>query len=124
MAKSYVSLEQKQCPVCGIVHDTGVLMQKRLSDPRLERTTLTGFGMCPEHQAKFDAGFIALIELSGEQPSPNATIKDTWTKRTGNLAHIKREAFARVFNVPEPTGPLCFMEVGVIDALQKLMEAS
>jgi hypothetical protein len=125
MSKSIVSLERQQCPVCGVIHETNaVLFQKRIGEPMLNKYTLTGFGMCPAHQAKSDEGFIALIELSGDQPGPNATLRDTWDKRTGNLAHIKREAFARVFNVPEPKGPICFMQVGVIDALQKLQEAS
>lgn len=41
--------------------------------------------------------------------------------RTGRLAHLKREVFARVFDVPiEADQPVVFVEPGVIEKLQAM----
>ena len=43
--------------------------------------------------------------------------------RTGRLAHLKREAFAKVFNVPIKAAQACvFVEPGVIEQLQAMVE--
>lgn len=120
--KSHVSLEQRVCCVCGQSYDTGAILIDRRLRASLEKNTKTGWGLCPEHQALFDQGFIALVACDPERsgnPSPGELIKPADAYRTGQIAHLKREAFHRIFNVPvESRRPLVFVEPAVIDKLQ------
>jgi hypothetical protein len=119
--KSYVSVEQAMCPVCGTHHDTGVLLDCRLRNT-LERTTVTHVALCPEHQKLYDDGYIALVEAdsakSGITPDMDR-IKPEDAYRTGRVAHLKRRLYAEIFNVPldDPNLPMVFVEPEVIDML-------
>tara|TARA_R110000868_G_scaffold19062_9_gene82504 strand:- start:1291 stop:1692 length:402 start_codon:yes stop_codon:yes gene_type:complete len=121
--KSHVSLEQHVCLVCGARFDTGaILLDKRLR-ASMEHHTATGWGLCPEHQKLSDDGFVALVECDPQRSgSPGANrMKPGQAYRTGRLAHLKREVFARVFNVPiEDKQPCVFVEPGVIEQLQAM----
>lgn len=114
MEKSHVGMGHHVCPVCGIKHDEVVLLDRRL------RNTLTphefvGFKMCPQHQALFDDGYIALIEV-------NSKPKDFQTAdRTGALAHVRAEAFTKLFHLPVPEQGTAFVEVGTIKKLEELV---
>ena len=50
MSKSFVAIEQKMCPVCGVIHshDCGLLLDKRLKESMDSHVT-TGYGLCEEH---------------------------------------------------------------------------
>jgi len=119
--KSYVSLEQHLCIVCGKPYDTrAVLLDRRLRESML-KYTVTGSGLCPEHQTRHDQGFIALVECdptkSGLPPS-GYRLQPGKAYRTGRIAHLKRDTWSQVFNVPIPPDlPLVFVEPGVIDTL-------
>ncbi|MCD9008269.1 ATPase [Luteimonas sp. XNQY3] len=125
--KSYVSLERHVCLVCGITFDTGnLLLDKRLR-ASMERHTTTGWGLCEEHRRLFDAGYVALVECdpqrSGLKPEAGC-LKPEQAWRSGRLAHLKREAFADVFNVPVKDDQACvFVEPGVIAQLQSMTES-
>jgi hypothetical protein len=124
--KSHVSLEQKQCMVCGIIYDSGaILFDTRIRNGKLmeslEHNTVTGYGLCEEHQKLFDDGFIALVECS------NTNVKDTLTQenaiRTGQICHLKRTVANDIFNVALPKDlPMVFIEVGVIEKIQAMTE--
>ena len=123
--KSYVSLEQRLCLVCGTSFDTGnLLLDKRLR-ASMKRHTTTGWGLCPEHQKLADDGFVALVECDPQRsgaPMANGNLKPEQAYRTGRLAHLKREAFARLFNVPIADKQACvFVEPGVIEQLQSMV---
>ena len=123
--KSHVSLEQHVCLVCGTTFDTGaILLDKRLR-ASLERHTSTGWGLCDEHRRLFDEGFVALVECDPERsgkPTGADHLKPEAAYRTGRLAHLKREAFAGVFNVPLAADQPCvFVEPGVIERLQAMV---
>lgn len=91
MTKSHVSMEQHQCAVCGITYDTGaILLDKRLR-ANLERYTVTGSGMCPEHQKLKDDGYVALIEVT-----------EAMKLRTGIILHVRASVWAQIFDVPVP----------------------
>lgn len=125
--KSYVSLEQKSCLVCGLSFDTGnLLLDKRLR-PNLARHTTTGWGLCAEHQALFDDGFVALVECDPERSGVSAgvgTLRPEQAYRTGRLAHLRREVFKRLFNVSITDGQACvFVEPGVIAQLEAMAAA-
>lgn len=123
--KSHVSLEQHVCLVCGVTFDTGaILLDKRLR-ASMERHTTTGWGLCPEHQKLSDDGFVALIECDPRRsgsPSGADRIKPEQAYRTGRLAHLKRDVFARVFNVSIAADQPCvFVEPNVIERLQSMV---
>jgi len=112
--KSYVTLEQHVCPVCGKTEDTGSLLMDMRLKPTFNKFTTTGWGLCAEHKKLADDGYVALVECSNDQPTLESAV------RTGNIAHVRRSAFDRLFNVPAPEGALCFMQVGVLEKLEKL----
>lgn len=121
--KSHVSLERHVCLVCGMVFDTGaILLDKRLR-PSMERYTITGWGLCPEHQRMFDEGFVALVECDPQRSGlPSGNLKPGQAYRTGKLAHLRREVFGKVFNVPIADKQSCvFVEPGVLDQLQAMI---
>lgn len=123
--KSHVSLEQHACLVCGVSFDTGsVLLDKRLR-ASMKRYTVTGWGLCAEHQKLADDGFVALVECDPQRsgsPASNRNLKPEQAYRTGRLAHLKREVFSRLFNVPIEDKQACvFVEPGVIEQLQSMV---
>jgi len=122
---SHVSLEQHVCLVCGVSFDTGsILLDKRLRASMLHHT-VTGWGLCVEHRRLFNAGFVALGECDPQRsgsPVDNGNMKLEQAWRTGRLAHLQRDVFARVFNVPIATDrPCVFVEPGVIEQLQAVV---
>jgi len=122
MEKSYVSMEQNLCIVCGKTFDTGsILLDKRLRNS-MERHTVTAMGMCPECEKLKADGFVALVECdpAKSKPSHDGTVKPHEAYRTGRIAHLKVEAFKRVFNVPVPPKGVCFVEPGVVEKLQEM----
>ena len=126
--KSHVSLEQHVCLVCGVAFDTGsILLDKRLR-ASLERHTATGWGLCPEHQKLSDEGFVALVECDPQRSGSsarNGNMKPEQAYRTGHQAHLRREVFARVFNVPIGVDQPCvFVEPGVIEKLQAMVASA
>jgi hypothetical protein len=122
--KSYVSLEQRVCLVCGTSFDTGnLLLDKRLR-ASMKRHTATGWGLCPEHQKLFDDGFVALVECDPQRSGSPAggRMKPEQAYRTGRVAHLRRTAFAQVFNVPIEDKQACvFVEPGVLNHLQAMV---
>jgi len=123
---SHVSLEQHVCLVCGVRFDTGsILLDKRLR-ARLQRHTVTGWGLCAEHQKLYDEGFVALVECDPRRsglPAGHGRMQPEAAWRTGRLAHLQRDVFAKVFNVPIAAGKPCvFVEPGVIEQLQAMVE--
>lgn len=122
--KSYVTVEQHLCIVCGKPFDTGaILLDKRMKD-RFEHTTLTGNGLCPEHKKLHDEGYIAMVEVDPTKSTvPEGNLmKPEDAYRTGKIAHIRREVYGKVFvNVPTPDGPMAFCESDVMKYLESLM---
>lgn len=120
--KSYVTMEQHQCPICLVTFETGsILMDQRLRN-RFEHRTLTGYSPCKECAEKLDQGFIAMVETAG---SRTGEIVGIGVARTGNVAFMRREAFTAIFNTPPPSEdkpPMVFIEPGVIEQLQAMTE--
>jgi hypothetical protein len=126
--KSYVSLQQAVCPVCGKTHDVGVLLDKRLRNS-LDRTTVTHYEMCPEHKELWQKGFVALVEadpeksgITGEGRNQTLTMENAY--RTGRLAHLRMSAFKQMFNVDPPKGGMLFIDPEVMDLLEKMESES
>lgn len=123
--KSHVSLEQHVCLVCGVRFDTGAILLDRRLHASMEHHTATGWGLCAEHQKLFDDGFVALIECDPQRsgsPAGGASVKPEQAYRTGRLAHLKREVFACVFNMPIAANQPCvFVEPCVIERLRSMV---
>lgn len=116
---SFVAMGQHLCPVCGKTHDSGEILLHKNLRPIQDDKRVTGYGLCPDDQKLFDDGYIALVEAKGPAYSNNLKMEDAY--RTGKLAHLKREAFSNVFNVPAPADlPMVFVEPGVIDQLAEM----
>lgn len=99
--KSFVSIEQHQCIVCGTAFDTGNLLLKKDMRKTMERHTVTARGLCPQHEELYKQGYIALVEIdpakSGIESNKERNIKIEDAYRTGKFLHIKRAAFAKIF---------------------------
>lgn len=127
MTKSHVSMERKLCPVCGTEFDSGaILLDTRLHDS-LERYTVTGYGLCPTCQERHDNGYVALVAV--KNPSAAATLTLEQAYRTGDIAWMRRSAWAEAFGVPIPADAngdelaFVFCEPALIATLQSMTEA-
>jgi len=122
--KSIVSLEQHVCLVCGAYHDTGAILLDRRLRHSLEPKTTTGWGLCPEHRKLYEDGYIAVVECDPTQsgnPAPGTAVDPGSVFRTGRIAHIRRKAFTRVFNVIlRADVPCVFAEPAVLEHLEQL----
>lgn len=120
MEKSYVSLEQKLCPICGITHDTNaILLDKRMKNS-MEKHTTTGYGNCEECSSKLKQGYIALVEVSNSEKD-DKILKQENANRTGNLVWLRKTVCDDIFNV-KITTPMVFVQIGVIDMLKEKMQ--
>ena len=121
MSKSYVSMEAKQCLVCAKEFNVGILLDRSLHDS-LESKTLTGYGLCDEHNELFEDEYIALIGIDESKSTveTNGNILPHNAYRTGNVIHVKYHVLEGFFNVPiNKSLPLIFVEDAVIDKLKE-----
>lgn len=121
MYKSHVSMETKQCLVCAKEFNVGVLLDSRLRDS-LESKTLTGYGLCDEHNKLFGDGYIALIGIDESKSTveTNGNILPHNAYRTGNVIHVKYLVLEGFFNIPiNKSLPVIFVEDDVIDKLKE-----
>ena len=63
MNKSYVTMEQHICIICGKEFDTGALLLDKRLRKQFDQHTTTGIGMCPEHKKLHEEGYIALVGI-------------------------------------------------------------
>ena len=125
MDKSFVTLEQNRCMVCGKDFDTGALLIDRRLREKFDRFTLTGTGLCPEHQEKYDEGYVAMVAVDPAKSgafSGSPTLKAEDAYRTGAVAHVKFDAWGKIFNSPPPEKdgerlPMVFVDEQVITML-------
>lgn len=114
--KSHVGIGVHRCPVCLEKTDEVILLNTKLRNT-LERENFIGFKMCEEHNKKlYEEGYLALIETS----SPVAPTSLTDNYRTGNYALIKENVYNDLFNVPISKNRICFIQVGILQDLQKI----
>lgn len=128
--KSFVTIAQTVCAVCGKKEDNGeLLLDKRLRN-RFDRHTTVEVGLCEEHKKLHEDGFVALVEVDNEPPAGQKTMKPDQAHRTGRIAHLKREVYSKVFDHELPIDPetgepyvLQYVGAGVVDALQRATRA-
>jgi hypothetical protein len=110
-------MEQNLCQVCGHPFDTGAILLNRTLRQTLDMHTVTGWGLCKDDKARYEQGFVALVECDPAKSNIVANKSGPGDAyRTGKLIHVKREAFQGIFQRPAP-GPLAFVEPGVIDQI-------
>jgi len=114
MEKSHVSMEQKLCPICGKIEDSGVILLDQSLKASMERNTVTGYKHCKDCKEKLDNGFLAFVEISNERIS--STIKNENALRTGVIGWIKRSVAENIFNIS--VQPMNFISVGVLQQLK------
>jgi hypothetical protein len=88
-------MEQNCCCVTGELFDTGTILLDRRIDPKtrtlkqsMDSTTVTGWGISPEVQEKFDAGYVALIVID---PVKSTDMSLSGIHRTGEVVYIRKE---------------------------------
>ena len=108
--------------VCGNSFDTGSILLDRRLRASMEHHTTTGWGLCPERERLHLEGFVALVECDPQRSgarSGDGRLKPAQAYRTGPLAHLKREVFARVFDGSiAGEQAVVFVEPDVIEELQ------
>ena len=106
MSKSFVTMEQHQCPVCGTVFDTGaLLLDKRLLN-KFDSKTITGNSLCSECQSKIDEGFTILIVVRDGESGDNPY-------RTGKMLYWKS-----VDPNNKPDTPIMYIEESAANELK------
>jgi len=121
--KSYVTVEQHICPVCGVEHDSGaILMDRRMRD-RFEHTTLTGYSLCDVHQKQNDEGYVFLIGAipKGVHSDRKSNFKEDDVTRTGELVSIKRHVAEQLFNCE--VAPMMYVEPAAVKKIQEICTA-
>jgi hypothetical protein len=124
MTKSYVTMEQAACLVCCKTFETGnLLLDKRLRE-RFDMHTLTGWGLCDDCTPMHEQGYIAIVGCDPEKSTaePDGSILPENAHRTGEVAHLRIEAWDTCFNIPLPKEPAVFATQDVVDWLKEQME--
>lgn len=109
MSKSFTSMGYTLCPFCGKRHDECVLLDRRPKDS-LERETLMGVGLCPEHEAMTEEYLLLVPSTDGKSLA------------AGERAAIKRTSAAQVFNIPTAHLPWVMVHPEVIELLKEMTE--
>lgn len=141
--KSHVSMEQKQCPICGIIHtfECGILLDRRMKDS-LERYTVTGQGLCEEHDRLHKDGFVALIVIDETKSrlDKQTPLEEVETQldnnirklskkeaenvaRTGEIIHLRGSVYRDLFNLPGGEVPMMvFIDTKLSEMIKKMAQ--
>lgn len=122
--KSYVTLEQRQCVVCGTTYDTGSLLLDKQLREKFDMHTVTGTGLCPEHDKLFKDGYLALVGCDEKKSkvAGGKVMKPEDAYRTGTIMHIRKTVAREIFNIEIPDKlPMMFCDEEVVAKLQAMM---
>lgn len=110
MAKSYVGMGYKTCPVCHVKHDEVILLDRRMKNS-LENSIFMGYELCPEHMKMCDE-YLAVV---GGQDGVF----------TGEVVHIKWKLAYDLFpHLNDKTIKVVFAAQVVMDQLKQLHKQS
>lgn len=128
MEKSYVSLEAKVCPVCGKTHshNAGILIDRKMRNS-LEHETITGYGLCEEHDRLFKKGYVALVEVDESRSEITGEgIRPENAYRTGRIIHVRKKLVLDMIPSLRGTklGPMAYIKPEVFNYLEKLKESA
>jgi len=126
MKDSFVSMEIKICPICGVEHsnNSSILISKNLK-PIKKENTITGYELCEEHEELFENGYLCLIAVSNDTSSENETLNFEDAERTGKIAHIKKYLTPDIFDIEiDPKLSFIFVDEEVINVLENKLQES
>lgn len=124
MDKSFVTMEQKLCPICGKTHDSGALLLDKRMRNKFEMHTVTGYDLCKECDAKNKEGYIALVVIDPEKSKPkDGKLNTENAYRTGGVIHMKRDAAARMFKDIPIELPMIFIDIELGEKLRIMSES-
>lgn len=122
MEKSFVTLEQNVCPICGKVFETGnLLMDTRIRNGKLMETfdkyTITGYSICEECQKMIDDGHVALVEIN-EPYDIDGMMPDN-VDRTGKIGWMKRDIVQQLIPEFPEDKFMCYVENGFFKEMEE-----
>ena len=122
MEKSFVTLEQNVCPICGKVFETGnLLMDTRIINGKLmetfDRYTITGYSICGECQKMVDDGRVALVEIN-EPYDIDGMMPDN-VDRTGKIGWMKRDIVQQFIPEFPEDKFMCYVENGFFKEMEE-----
>lgn len=137
--KSYVTMEQHICAVCGHPYDTGAIIMDRQVRDRFGPRTVTGhknrgeskvkpyYGVCPEHQKQLDEGYVFIVGCNEGRSTVQTnghdeqdTILPGDEHRTGEIVAIRLELWDKIFCVPPPSKGISFAPPEAIAMLRNI----
>lgn len=112
MEKSHVSMEQKKCIICTKDYESGVILLDKKLKASMERHTLTGWGICPDCQAKIDESYFPLvvIDTAKSEITTSGNIKSDSAWRTGEIIFLKKNVAEQIFT-PMPKSEFTFIDI-------------
>ena len=122
MEKSFVTLEQNVCPICGKVFETGnLLMDTRIRNGKLMETfdkyIITGYSICEECQKMIDDGRVALVEIN-EPYDVDGMMPDN-VDRTGKIGWMKRDIVQQFIPEFPEDKFMCYVENGFFKEMEE-----
>ena len=122
---SFVAMEKLQCQVCGTLHmhGAGILINKRLKNIDPDKT-VTGLGLCEEHDTLFKKGYVALVGVNNAGNDNVISFSDAY--RTGEIVHVSRNFAIKQLdmNKNDVKLPMVFCDSELIMELKKALEES
>lgn len=112
--KSFVTVNKKKCVVCCRDFDTNeLLIDKRMRDV-FESSTLTGWGMCPEHAQQIKDGYTFLILIDENKSTiKGGSVDISNTYRLGCFFAVKNDFMQDVLGSVPPQR-VAFIPVAVL----------
>ena len=119
MTKSYVSVEQNVCLVCVKTFDTNAILINKHLRKNMEPCTVTGWGLCPEHQKLHEDGYVALAVIDPDHSA--LPYRPETVYRLGKIMHIRRSVWPQIFDQPAPEDPMAFCGEDLVEKLKGMM---
>ncbi len=123
MTKSYVTIEQKHCPICGENKESGALLLDRRVQDSFEKHTVTGIDICDDCDAQSKKGFVALI---GADPEKSRVVDETCKPqdayRTEEYLWIDREFADKIFDVDLGDHPFAYIEPEAMKMVKQIVK--
>ena len=122
MEKSFVTLEQNVCPICGKVFETdNLLMDTRIRNGKLMETfdkyTVTCYSICEECQKMIDEGRVALVEINEPSDPNNLTLDNV--DRTGKIGWMKRDIVQQLITEFPEDKFMCYVKNGFFKEMEE-----
>ena len=117
MNRSYVTMEQHICEICGNIFETNNLLMDMHFQDTFDRYTVSDYGICNQCQSKIDEDYISLVEIDNEEYSES--VKNKNANRTGRMLWLRENAAENLLNIKLETH-IAFIDKEVYDYLETL----